>query len=193
MKSNFDILSPLAVVGEVRDYTRISFDSRDVSPDTLFVATVGTQVDGHKYIPRAVELGATTVVCEVLPEQLTDGVCYVQVEDTMSALAQLAAQFYGHPSREVSLVGVTGTNGKTTTATLLYDFFMLQGSKAGLLSTVVNRVGEREVRASHTTPDPLTINRLLREMVNEGCEYCFMEVCSDGVAQKCVEGLHFVG
>ncbi len=193
INSNFKILNPVKIEGECRGYNRISFDSRDVAPHTLFVATVGTQVDGHNYIPKAVELGATVVVCETLPLTLAVDVCYVQVENSMTALAHLAAEYYGNPSKELGLVGVTGTNGKTTTATLLYDFFMLQGQKAGLLSTVVNRVGEREIKASHTTPDSLTINRLLREMVDEGCQWCFMEVSSHGVAQKRVEGLHFKG
>lgn len=171
----------------------IAFDSRKVQSKTLFVAVHGTQVDGHNYIAKAVQMGASVVVCQTIPTVTSPEVLYLQVEDSAKALSLLAAQYYGNPSQELKLVGVTGTNGKTTTATLLYKLFMGLGYPSGLLSTVVNRVGELEYPATHTTPDPLELNKLLREMVDCGCEYCFMEVSSHGINQKRTQGLQFVG
>lgn len=190
----FDFLAVRQLLGACdNDYVDIVFDSRGVNEGSLFVATVGTLVDGHHYIESAIERGASVVVCEREPLAVNPNVTYVVVEDSLSALAQLASHYYGDPSRELELVGVTGTNGKTTTATLLHHFFMHRGDLSGLLSTVVNMVGDREVPSTHTTPDPLTINRLLREMVDAGCRYCFMEVSSHGIAQKRIEGLRFAG
>ena len=178
--------------------TEILFDSRAVStqPDgatQLYVAQRGTQTDGHKYIAAAVAQGCRAVVCEELPETLADKVCYVKVPDSSVTLGLLADAFHGHPSRKLKLVGITGTNGKTTTVTLLHRLFMLAGHKAGLLSTIVNRVGDEEVPATHTTPDAVELNRLLARMVENGCEYCFMEVSSHALCQHRVSGLRFAG
>ena len=153
----------------------------------------GTQSDGHNYIASAIERGATAIVCEQLPQQLNDAVCYVVVEDSNIAMAHIASTFYDNPSKELRLVGVTGTNGKTTTATLLYDMFMAMGYKAGLISTVVYRIGQRSIASTHTTPDAIRLNQMMRQMVDEGCDYCFMEVSSHAAAQHRIEGLHFVG
>lgn len=171
----------------------IDFDSRKIENQYLFVAIRGTLADGHNYITKAISLGAVAVVCEVLPENLDSGVTYIQVKDTNKALAYLAANFYGNPSQELKLVGITGTNGKTTVATLLYQLFKKAGYKTGLLSTVKNMIDDVEYKATHTTPDSLTINKYLREMVNAGVTHCFMEVSSHGIHQKRTEGLHFVG
>ena len=153
----------------------------------------GTQSDGHNYIASAIERGATAIVCEQLPQQLNDAVCYVVVEDSNIAMAHIASAFYDNPSKELRLVGVTGTNGKTTTATLLYDMFMAMGYKAGLISTVIYRIGQRSIASTHTTPDAIRLNQMMRQMVDEGCDYCFMEVSSHAAAQHRIEGLHFVG
>lgn len=171
----------------------VRFDSRAVEPGDLFVAVRGTQVDGHLYIEKAIEQGAGVVVCEEVPETQHPQVSYLQVPDSARALALLAAAEYGHPSTKLKLVGVTGTNGKTTIATLLYDLFTALGYTCGLVSTVVYRVGDRQVDSTHTTPDPLTLNRLMADMVAAGCEYCFMEVSSHSVVQQRIAGLHFVG
>lgn len=182
----------LAVHGTLElELTQIDFDSRAVKPGAVFVAVKGTQVDGHKFIAKAIELGAIAVVCEVVPENRVEGVTYVQVKDSHQALALLAANFYGNPSRELKLVGVTGTNGKTTTTTLLHDVFTGLGYKSGLLSTVVNKIGQEEVPATHTTPNPIALNALLRRMVDEGCVYCFMEVSSHAIHQNRIAGLDF--
>ncbi|MGG7033731.1 MAG: UDP-N-acetylmuramoyl-L-alanyl-D-glutamate--2,6-diaminopimelate ligase [Flavobacterium sp.] len=171
----------------------IDFDSRKIENQDLFVAIRGTLADGHNYIEKAISLGAVAVVCEVLPENMNSAVTYVQVADTNKALAYLAANFYGNPSNELKLVGITGTNGKTTIATLLYQLFKKAGFKTGLLSTVKNMIDDVEYKATHTTPDSLSINKYLREMVNAGVTHCFMEVSSHGIHQKRTEGLHFVG
>ncbi|MEG1896889.1 MAG: UDP-N-acetylmuramoyl-L-alanyl-D-glutamate--2,6-diaminopimelate ligase [Mucinivorans sp.] len=178
------------------DLTKISsiaFDSRAVERGSLFVATRGTQVDGHDYIAKAIERGAKVIVCETLPEVQLSDVEYIKVEDSHAALGELASAFYGNPSRKLKLVGVTGTNGKTTTATLLCDLFTKLGYKVGLLSTVVNRIAGREVAATHTTPDPVELNELLAQMVVAGCDYCFMEVSSHSLVQRRTAGLTFVG
>jgi len=171
----------------------IHFDSRKIESNDVFVAIKGTLSDGHSFIDKAISLGATVVVCEDLPDNLLSQITYVQVKDTNAALAHLATNFYDNPSQKLSLVGVTGTNGKTTIASLLYQLFKNAGYKVGLLSTVKIMVDEVEYKATHTTPDSLTINHYLNEMVEAGCEYCFMEVSSHGVHQKRTEGLHFVG
>ncbi len=171
----------------------LTYDSRSVERGALFFAVRGTQSDGHNYIASAIERGATAIVCEQLPQQLNDAVCYVVVEDSNIAMAHIASTFYDNPSKELRLVGVTGTNGKTTTATLLYDMFMAMGYKAGLISTVIYRIGQRSIASTHTTPDAIRLNQMMRQMVDEGCDYCFMEVSSHAAAQHRIEGLHFVG
>ncbi|WP_155958852.1 UDP-N-acetylmuramoyl-L-alanyl-D-glutamate--2,6-diaminopimelate ligase [Flavobacterium limnosediminis] len=172
---------------------KIEFDSRKIVSDDVFVAIKGTVSDGHDFIEKAINLGATVIVCETFPGLVVDGITYVQVNDTSAALAFMAANFYGNPSANLKLVGVTGTNGKTTIASLLYQLFKNAGYKVGLLSTVKILVDDTEYKATHTTPDSLTINHYLNEMTEEGCEFCFMEVSSHGIHQKRTEGLHFVG
>jgi len=183
-----------AVVGAtVVAITDIHFDSRKVGLNDVFVAVRGTLSDGHNYILKAVEQGALAIVCEELPEQLINGITYVKVADSASALAIMSANFYGNPSRNLKLIGITGTNGKTTIASLLYQLFSKAGYKTGLLSTVKVMVATTEYKATHTTPDSITINKYLAEMNEVGVEYCFMEVSSHGIHQKRTEGLHFEG
>ncbi|MFK7001713.1 UDP-N-acetylmuramoyl-L-alanyl-D-glutamate--2,6-diaminopimelate ligase [Flavobacterium columnare] len=172
---------------------QIQFDSRKIESDDVFVAIRGTLSDGHQYINKAISLGASVIVCEEYPQTCLENITYVKVIDTNSALAQLANNFYGTPSHKLTLVGVTGTNGKTTIASLLYQMFKKAGYKVGLLSTVKIMVDQVEYKATHTTPDSLTLNYYLNEMVVNGCEYCFMEVSSHGVHQKRTEGLRFAG
>ena len=172
---------------------KVSFDSRQVSKFTAFVAVRGTQTDGHEYINTAIEKGATAIICEDLPEDLDEKITYVKVENSAKALGCMASNFFDNPSTELKLVGVTGTNGKTTTVTLLHDLFEHLGKKSGLLSTVVNKISSVEVKATHTTPDPVQLNDLLRQMVSNGCDYCFMEVSSHAIAQYRIEGLDFAG
>lgn len=171
----------------------LTYDSRAVERGDCFFAVSGTQVDGHNFIESAVGAGAVAVVCERLPEKLHDEVCYVVVSDTNKAMADIAAAFYGYPSNEINLVGVTGTNGKTTVATLLYDMYRAMGYRAGLISTVVYRIDNREIPSTHTTPDSIRLNAMLREMVDCGCDYCFMEVSSHSLVQHRVRGLQFRG
>ncbi len=171
----------------------LTYDSRSAGPGSCFFAVAGTQCDGHDFIPAAVAKGAAAVVCARLPEHLADGVAYAVVDDPAGAMADMAAAFYGHPSRELKLVGVTGTNGKTTTATLLYDLVRALGHKAGLISTVVYKIDERTVEATHTTPDTIRLNAMMREMVDAGCEYCFMECSSHAIVQERTRGLRFAG
>lgn len=175
---------------EIRE---VHFDSRKAGQGDLFVAQKGVNADGHLYIEKAIGVGAVAVVCERLPERLCPGICYVSVEDSASALGKIMSAFFGNPSRQLKLVGVTGTNGKTTTATLLYELVRLMGKKAGLLSTVCNYVDGKQYPSTHTTPDPLELNQYLRWMVDAGCEYCFMEVSSHAVHQKRIAGLDFEG
>lgn len=172
---------------------KIVFDSRKVEAGCTFVAIKGTAVDSHKFIDSAIDGGATTVVCEVMPDLERKGVNYKVVCDSREALADLAAQYFGNPSQKLKLVGITGTNGKTTTATLLHSLFTSLGYKCGLLSTVVNKVGEQIVAATCTTPDPMELNELLAQMVDSGCHYCFMEVSSHAMAQKRTHSLKFAG
>lgn len=197
MKKLQDIIATvevLRVVGDAQtEIAALNYDSRRVAEGDCFFAVVGVQSDGHDYIAQAVERGAHAVVCERMPGEVAEGVCYVEVPDTNAAMADMAAAFYDHPSRELKLVGVTGTNGKTTTATLLYDLFRLLGYRAGLISTVVYRVGEREIESTHTTPDSIRLNAMLRDMVDEGCDYCFMECSSHAIVQDRIRGLRFVG
>lgn len=173
--------------------SKICFDSRQVTPGSVFVAVRGTATDGHRFIDKAGEMGAVAVVCEELPARLNDGVAYIVVADSSVALGVMAANFYDHPSDKLKLVGVTGTNGKTTVATLLYKLFEELGYKAGLISTVENHIHNAIVPATHTTPDPLELNSLLASMVDTGCDYCFMEVSSHAIAQHRIEGLSFTG
>ncbi len=173
--------------------TGVNIDSRRIKEGHLFIAQRGTQVDGHKFIPKAIELGAKAVLCEVLPEEKAEGVTYVQVESTEDVVGKVATIFYGDPSRKLKLVGVTGTNGKTTIATLLYNMFRKLGYKCGLLSTVCNYIEDEAVPADHTTPDPIELNYLLSRMVDAGCQYAFMECSSHAIAQKRIGGLDFAG
>ena len=173
--------------------TNIEFDSRKVGLNDVFVAIRGTLSDGHNYIKMATDQGALVIVCETLPETIINGITYVQVLNSQEALAYMAANYYENPSSELKLVGVTGTNGKTTISSLLYDLFSSAGYEVGLLSTVNIKVGKAIYKATHTTPDSLTINKYLREMVDAGVEFCFMEVSSHGIHQKRTEGLHFTG
>ncbi|KAB2859540.1 MAG: UDP-N-acetylmuramoyl-L-alanyl-D-glutamate--2,6-diaminopimelate ligase [Flavobacteriales bacterium] len=182
------------VVGSTAiDVASICFDSRLVVEHSLFVAVYGTQVDGHQFIDTAISKGAIAIVCEILPQHIQPNITYVEVKNSSKALGIIAANFYNNPSSELKLVGITGTNGKTTTATLLYDLFTDLGFKTGLLSTVVNKIGKEAIPATHTTPDAIQLNKLLREMVNEGCEYCFMEVSSHAIHQNRVADVEFTG
>ena len=183
-----------AVVGSTKVFVRnINSDSRKITADDVFVAVKGTIVDGHDYIETAIKQGAKTIICENLPDNLEPNITYVEVKEATAALAIIASNYYGSPSQNLKLVGVTGTNGKTTIATLLYQLFKNAGYKVGLLSTVKIMVDEKEYQTSHTTPDSLTINRYLKEMSDEGVEFCFMEVSSHGIHQNRTEALHFEG
>lgn len=175
---------------EVND---LQFDSRRVGKGTLFVAQRGTKVDGHTFIGGAIESGAVAIVCEDLPASITDGVSYVKVPDSSRALGLMAANYYGHPSEQLKLVGITGTNGKTTTVTLLHRMFRMMGYHVGLVSTIVNKIDEEELATGHTTPDALELNQLLRRMVDAGCQYAFMEVSSHAVVQHRIAGVRFAG
>ena len=187
-------IKPLKVVGDTNiEITDLINDSRKAAPGVMFVAVKGVAVDSHRFIPDVVAAGAAAIVCEDLPETLNDKVTYIQVDAAIIALAHLADEWFDHPSRSLRLVGVTGTNGKTTTATLLYEMAQLLGHKAGLMSTVRNIVDKEAVEAKQTTPDHLTLNRLLHEMVEAGCEYAFMEVSSHACVQRRIEGITFAG
>lgn len=192
-----DIISsirPVSVIGPTNiDITGVDIDSRQVKPGHLFVAIKGTQVDGHQFIPKAIEAGATAVICEAMPDTKADGVTYIEVKSASEAVGPAATTFYGNPTKKMKLVGVTGTNGKTTIATLLYNMFRAFGHKCGLLSTVCNYIEGEAVPASHTTPDPVELNRLLASMVDAGCEYVFMECSSHAIDQKRIGGLTFAG
>ncbi|GGG40863.1 UDP-N-acetylmuramoyl-L-alanyl-D-glutamate--2,6-diaminopimelate ligase [Bizionia arctica] len=183
-----------AVVGNTSvSINNIDFDSRNISKNDVFVAIIGTVSNGHEYIDTAVKQGAIAIICEELPAVLVEGITYVQVESSSRALAIMASNFYQNPSDNLRLVGVTGTNGKTTIASLLYQLFKKAGFKVGLLSTVKIMVDNKEYKTSHTTPDSLTINKYLKEMSDEGVAFCFMEVSSHGIHQNRTEGLHFEG
>lgn len=185
---------PVEVRGSLdKDITNINIDSRQVQPGGLFVAVKGTQTDGHAYIGKAVENGAVAVVCEEIPGETAENVAYIQVKDSENAVGRLATLFYGDPTSKLYLIGVTGTNGKTTIATLLYEMFRAFGYKCGLCSTVCNYIDGEAIPADHTTPDPITLNRLLGRMADEGCKYAFMEVSSHAVAQQRIAGLKFAG
>ena len=187
-------ITPIKLIGnDDVEITGVNIDSRRIKTGHLFVAMKGTQVDGHQFIGKAIELGAISVLCEDLPEVLQEGITYVQVESTEDAVGKVATLFYGDPSHKLKLVGVTGTNGKTTIATLLYNMFRKFGHKVGLLSTVCNYIDDVEVPADHTTPDPIELNELLAKMVETGCEYAFMECSSHAIHQKRIGGLKFAG
>lgn len=176
-----------------KNIVSLESDSRKAVKEGLFVAVRGVTTDGHKYIPVVASNHVGAIVCEELPSQIENGVTYVRVGDSAQALGQLASAWYGHPSERLKLVGVTGTNGKTTTATLLYEMARYEGKKAGLLSTVCNYIEGKAIPTTHTTPDPITLNRLLKEMADCGCEYAFMEVSSHAAEQKRIAGLKFAG
>ncbi len=187
-------IKPLQIIGELdKEITGVNIDSRLIESGHLFIAIQGTQADGHIYIASAIEKGATAIVCQQLPEKLSDSITYILVTDSEEDTGIIATHFYGNPTSKLSLVGVTGTNGKTTIATLLYDTFRYFGYKTGLISTVCNYIDNEAVPTEHTTPDPITLNKLLGEMVAHGCQYAFMEVSSHAVAQKRISGLKFAG
>lgn len=185
---------PVEIKGELnKDITNINMDSRRVQSGGLFIAVRGTQADGHAYIGKAIENGAVAVVCEEMPSEFVDEVTYIQVKDSENAVGRMATLFYGDPTSKLYLIGVTGTNGKTTIATLLYEMFRAFGYKCGLCSTVCNYIDGEAIPADHTTPDPITLNSLLGRMADEGCKYAFMEVSSHAVAQQRIAGLKFRG
>jgi len=195
MKLLKDILYK-ARIEEVRGSTniaveQIAFDSREVGSFSVFVAVKGTQVDGHKFIETAIAQGALAIVCEEFPSDLNEKTTYIQVADSAEALGYMAANFYDHPSEKLNLIGVTGTNGKTTVVTLLFELFRALGNKVGMLSTVENRINNKVLESTHTTPDPVQLNQVLAEMVEQRCTYCFMEVSSHALDQKRATGLHF--
>ena len=175
------------------DIKHITFDSRNIEVDTLFVAQVGVHVDGHNYIASAIEKGAVAVVCEQMPETIAPNVVYIKTADSNKALGYIASNFYDNPSTKLKLIGITGTNGKTTTVTLLHQMFRQLGYHTGLISTIVNKIDEKEIASTHTTPDAINLNRLLWQMVDNGCEYCFMEVSSHAIVQNRIGGLEFFG
>jgi len=173
--------------------TALSFDSRKIEKDSLFIAIKGTLSDGHKYIDDTISKGAIAILCEELPEAINDKVTYIKVKDTSAALGIIAGNFYDNPSEKIKLVGITGTNGKTTTVTLLFSLFKKLGYKVGLLSTVKNQINNEIIPATHTTPDSIQLNALLRQMIEKGCTHCFMEVSSHAVVQNRIAGIHFSG
>ena len=187
-------IKPLEVIGETdKNIESLQSDSRKVGKGGMFVAVRGVTTDGHRYIPVVASAHVAAIVCEDLPASIEKGITYIRVADSAEALGRLASAWYGHPSSQLRLVGVTGTNGKTTTATLLYEMAKLEGYKAGLLSTVCNYIQDRAIPTTHTTPDPLTLNELLSEMVSAGCDYAFMEVSSHAAQQRRIAGLKFAG
>ncbi|MDJ1468401.1 UDP-N-acetylmuramoyl-L-alanyl-D-glutamate--2,6-diaminopimelate ligase [Xanthocytophaga flava] len=184
----------LAITGDTtQQITKLCLDSRQVQPGSLFAAVRGTQTDGHQFIAKAVELGATAIVCEQLPETQVASVVYIQVSDSAKALGFIASNFYGNPSEKLKLVAVTGTNGKTTTVTLLYQLFRRLGYRTGMLSTVRNYIDDKPVEATHTTPDAINLNALLADMVTAGCTHAFMEASSHAIVQERTAGVKFTG
>ena len=187
-------IRPESITGDTGiEIKGVNIDSRRIADGHLFVAMKGTQVDGHVFIAKAISQGAAAILCEDMPEETSDSVTYVQVKSTEDAVGEVATQFYGDPSRKLKLVGVTGTNGKTTIATLLYNMFRKLGYKCGLLSTVCNYIEDECIPTTHTTPDPIELNQLLSRMVEAGCQYAFMECSSHAIAQKRIGGLKFAG
>ena len=171
----------------------ITFDSRKITNHSLFVAIKGTQVDGHKFIDDCIEKGAIAIICEELPKTVQSNITYIHVKDSHAALGIIASNYYDNPSTKLKLIGITGTNGKTTSTTLLFNLFRIMGHKVGLISTVVNKIHNEEVPSTHTTPNPVELNKLINDMIEKGCEYCFMEVSSHAIDQKRIKGLHFSG
>ena len=187
-------IQPVDIIGSTdKEIAGVCIDSRQTEQGYLFMAMRGTQTDGHTYIPAAIEKGAVAVLCEELPQELAGDVTYIRVKDSEEAVGVVATTFYGNPTDKMELVGVTGTNGKTTVATLLYHTFRYFGYKVGLISTVCNYIDDQPVPTEHTTPDPITLNRLLGQMADAGCKYAFMEVSSHSIAQKRISGLRFAG
>ena len=187
-------IKPLETAGSLdTDIKAVNIDSRKVKDGDLFIAMRGTQVDGHKFIPKAIEQGAKAVMCEQMPEEKAEGVTYIRVADCEDCVGIVATTFYGNPTKKLKLVGVTGTNGKTTIATLLYNMFRTMGHRCGLLSTVCNYIEGEAIPTDHTTPDPIELNMLLGRMAEAGCEYAFMECSSHAIAQKRIGGLNFAG
>lgn len=194
LKDLLKLAGKYEIVGnEETNVNGIEIDSRNIKEGNAFIAIKGTQADGHNYIGKAIELGAKTIICEKLPETTVEGITYVTISDTEDAVGKIATTFYGNPTEKLDLVGVTGTNGKTTIATLLYNMFRAFGYKVGLISTVCNYIDGEAIPTEHTTPDPITLNKLLGRMADEGCKYAFMEVSSHSVAQKRIGGLKFAG
>jgi len=187
-------LKPLQVAGSLElSISAIEIDSRKVKLGTAFIAIAGVQADGHAFISKAIELGAVAIICETMPAELVDSITYIKVANTQEAAARMAVELYNHPSSQVKLVGVTGTNGKTTIATLLFKLFRQLGYKCGLISTVQNQIDDAIIPATHTTPDAISLNALLQQMVNEGCSYVFMECSSHAIHQHRITGLQFTG
>ncbi len=197
MKSLEDILTNLSISEAIGDLdisvNEIYYDSREVKPGGCFVAVKGVQTDGHRYIDQVIAAGVKVVICETLPTEITSSVTFIRVPDSSEALGEVAANFYDNPSRDLKLVGITGTNGKTTTATLLHELFTKLGYKVGLISTVENKIGERILPSSYTTPHAISLNAILADMKSEGCEYVFMEVSSHAIDQRRIAGISFVG
>lgn len=187
-------IKPISILGDVTtEITGINIDSRQIEAGHLFIAVRGTQTNGHNYIGKAIEQGAKAVICETIPEDKPDHTTFIQVANSEEVIGKVATTFYGNPTEKMELIGVTGTNGKTTIATLLYNMFRKMGYKCGLCSTVCNYIDDEAIPTEHTTPDPITLNRLLGRMADEGCKYAFMEVSSHAVAQKRIGGLRFAG
>lgn len=187
-----DKVKILEIVGKLEtEISEIIFDSRKVIKNSLYIAIKGTLVDGHQYIPSAIEKGAKAIVCEVLPEQKEEGITYIKVENSSKVLGLLASNFYGNPSKDLILIGVTGTNGKTSVSTLLFDVFQKMGYLSALISTVEYRIGNEIIPSTHTTPDIVTLNKILAKAVEKGCQYAFMEVSSHGIHQGRIDGLNF--
>jgi UDP-N-acetylmuramoyl-L-alanyl-D-glutamate--2,6-diaminopimelate ligase len=197
MKVLKDILYKVSLTSTIGDMeirvSSIVFDSRNVMARSAFVAVAGTQVDGHEFIAAALKQGATVIICEKLPEEITEGITYVQVVNSAKALGIIASNFFDNPSEKIKVVGVTGTNGKTTTVTLLHQLFVAMGYSTGLLSTVENKINEEVIPATHTTPDAVSVQALLRKMVDEGCTHCFMEASSHAIVQERIAGLKLAG
>lgn len=182
------------IIGNVNiDISSLHFDSRKVEKRSVFIAINGLANNGHDYIDKAIEAGAIAIVCQKIPENIQEGITYIQLENTEKVLGQMSTIFYGNPSRKIRLVGITGTNGKTTTVTLLYRLFKDLGYKVGLISTIENRIDDETVKANYTTPHALELNKLLCKMVEKGCQYCFMEVSSHAIVQERIAGIHFAG
>ena len=197
MKLLKDILYKVRLTGVIgstnSSVSSIAFDSRKVERNGLFIAVKGGISDGHQFIDKALEMGAKAIVCEKMPDNIISGVTYIEVENSGESLGQIASNFYENPSNKLKLVGVTGTNGKTTTTSLLFELFTNLGYKVGLISTVIYRIGEKEIKATHTTPDAIRLNKLFAQMVEEKCDFCFMEVSSHAIHQGRINGIDFTG